>query len=145
MASLGVAGVGTLLRRWSGTAWDVVEEIKNITGPALTRGTIDLTSLQSTDKYREFGAGFRDSGTVVLTLIFRRDTYITMKDDFETDDLQNYEIVFPDAESTNLEFEGLVTEMPLTCPPDDAITFNVTIKVSGKVEVNSGSGSNSPG
>ncbi|OFY64749.1 MAG: hypothetical protein A2Y71_06150 [Bacteroidetes bacterium RBG_13_42_15] len=145
MSSLGVAGVGTLFRRWSGTEWDVVEEIKSITGPSPTRSTIDLTSLQSTDKYREFGAGFRDSGTVVLELIFRRDTYTTMKDDFEDDDLQNYEIVFPDAESTNLEFEGLVTEIPLTCPPDDAITFSVTIKISGKVEINSGSESNSPG
>ena len=147
MSSLGVAGVGTLFRRWDSTdeAWEAVSEITNIAGPSATRATIDLTSLQSTDKYREFGAGFRDSGTVVLSMIFRRDMFDLMKNDFEDDTLQNYEIVFPDAENTTLEFEGLVTEMPLTTPPDDKIGMEVTIKVSGKVEVNSGSASASPG
>lgn len=141
-----VAGVGTLFRRWNGTsAWEAIAEVNSITGPGMSRDVIDVTSLDSTDKYREFIAGFRDAGTVVLNMNFRRDEYDTMKDDFESDDLQNYEIVLPDAENTTLEFEGLVTEMPLTVPPDDKITVDVTVKISAKVEINSGSASASPG
>ena len=146
MASDAKAGVGTQFRRWNATtgAWANIAEINTITGPSMTRDTIDVTSLDSTDGYREFIAGFRDAGTVVLSMNFTRDTYETMKDDFESDTLVNYEIVLPDDATTTLEFEGLVTELPLTTPPDDKITVDVTIKITGSVTLNSGSASASP-
>jgi len=71
---------------------------------------------------------------------FTSATYAVMKDDFEDRDSQFYEIVLPDENNTSFEFEGLVTELPLEIPTDDRVTANVTIKVVGKVEVNSGSG-----
>ena len=141
MASNAVSGVGTLFRRWSGAAWVNISEINSITGPGMTRDTIDVTSLESTGGYREFIASFRDGGTVNLSMNFTRTTYDTMKDDFESDDLQNYEIVLPDAENTTFEFSGLVVECPLSIPTDDKITADIVIKVSGEVTVNSGSGS----
>ncbi|KKK98795.1 hypothetical protein LCGC14_2639190 [marine sediment metagenome] len=135
-----VAGVGTLFRRWSGSAWVNIAEINTITGPSMTRDVIDVTSLDSTDGYREFITGFRDAGTVALSMNFTRSTYATMKTDFESNTLKNYEIVLPDGENTTLEFEGLVTELPLTVPPDEKITVEVTIKISSSVTLNSGSG-----
>jgi len=72
---------------------------------------------------------------------FLRSSIDTMKTDFEDDTLQNYEIVLPDDSTTTLEFTGLVTELPLEIPPDDKITMTVSIKVSGQVTLNSGSGS----
>ena len=136
-----IAGVGTLFRRWSGSAWVNIAEINSITGPGMTRETIDVTSLDSTGGYREFIGGFRDGGTVVLAMNFTRAGLDTMKTDFEDDDLQSYEIVLPDDETTTVEFTGLVTELPLTISPDDKVTQDVTLKVSGEVTVNSGSGS----
>ena len=141
MASLAVAGKGTFFRRWSGAAWVDIAEILSISGPGMSRDVIDVTSLDSVGGYREFIAGFRDPGTITLSMIFRRDTFNTMKTDFESDTLQNYEMVLSDAEVTSLEFEGLVTEVPLAVPADDKITMEVTIKISGEVTVNSGSGS----
>jgi predicted secreted protein len=135
------AGVGTLFRRWSGAAWANIAEINSISGPNMTRDTIDVTSLDSTAGYREFIGGFRDGGTVQLAMNFIRASLDTMKTDFESDTIQNYEIVLPDDENTTLEFTGLVTELPLEIPPDDKITMTVSIKVSGQVTVNSGSGS----
>jgi predicted secreted protein len=110
----------------------------------MTRDTIDVTSLDSTGGYREFITGFRDAGTLTLTMNFTRSTFNTMKEDFESDTAKNYEIVLPDDENTTLEFEGLVTELPLEISPDDKITASVTIKITGQVTVNSGSGP-SPG
>ena len=136
-----VAGVGTTFRRWDGTDWVEISEVKSITGPGKSRATIDVTSLDSTGGYNEFIGGFRNGGTVVLAMIFRRDTYEIMNNDFEDNDLQNYEIFLPDAESTSFEFEGLVVELPLTISPEDAITVDVTIQVSGQPVINSGSGS----
>jgi len=141
MASNAVAGVGTLFRRWSGSAWVNIAEINSISGPSMSRDTIDVTSLDSVGGYREFIGGFRDSGTLQLSMNFSRSTFGTMKTDFESDTSQNYEIVLPDAENTTLVFVGLVTELPLEITADDKITSSVTLKITGQVTVNSGSGS----
>ena len=145
MSSSAKAGVGTQFRRWNAGAWATVAEINSITGPGMTRDVIDVTSLDSTSGYREFITGFRNAGTISLSMNFTRDTYEIMKDDFESDTAVNYEIVLPDTATTTLEFEGLVTECPLTVPPDDKITVDVTIQISGAVTLNSGSASASPG
>lgn len=136
------SGVGTLFRRWNGSSglWENIAEINNITGPGMTRDVIDTTALDTAGGYRTFITGFRNPGTVSLSMNFTRDTYETMKADFESDAAQNYEIVLPDDDTTTLEFEGLVTEIPLTIPPDDKITVDVTIQITGPVTLESGSG-----
>lgn len=145
MASNAVAGVGTQFRRWDGAgSWANLAEINSITGPGKTRDVIDVTSLDSTGGYREFITGFRNAGTVALSMNFTRTSYALMNTDFESATAQNYEIVLPDADNTTLEFEGLVTELPLTISPDDKITVDVTIQITGSVTLNSGSGP-SPG
>lgn len=141
-----ITGKGVEFRRWNSTSgeWEEIALVKNITGPSMSRDTIDVTVLGSTGGYREFIAGFRTPGTLDFTLLFTRDAYETMKGDFESDDRQNYEIVLPDDDNTTFEFEGLVTELPLNIVPDDAITADVSIQISGEVSMNSGSGP-SPG
>ncbi|MFA5655951.1 MAG: phage tail tube protein [Dysgonamonadaceae bacterium] len=140
------SGLGTKFLRWdssnptSSGDWEVIAEVISISGPTMTREFIDVTSLDSIGGYREFIAGFRDGGTVTLNMNFTSHTYGIMKTDFEDKDSQFYEIVLPDEDSTSFEFEGLVTELPLEIPADDRVTANVTIKVVGKVEVNSGEG-----
>jgi predicted secreted protein len=143
MASSAVAGVGTVIQRWNTSTgnWDKLAEVNSISGPTMTRDFIDVTSLDSTGGYREFITGFRDAGTVTLNMNFTRTSYDLMKADFENDTAQNYEIVLSDTVNTSFEFEGLVTEIPLEVPTDDKITVSVTIKLTGAVTVNSGSGS----
>jgi len=53
MASKAIAGVGTKFKRWNGSAWVDIAEINSITGPSMSRDTIDVTSLDSTGGYRE--------------------------------------------------------------------------------------------
>lgn len=138
----GVSGVGTVFRRWNDTTkeWVNIAKITNIGGPSMTRETIDTTALDTAGGYRTFIAGFKDGGSVVLAMNFDRNGYETMKTDFESDLLQNYEIILPDEDTTSLEFDGFVTELPLTNTPDDKITIDVTIKISGPVTLESGSG-----
>ena len=141
MASSAIAGVGTRFRRWGGSAFTDIAEINSITGPGMTRDTIDVTSLDSTGGYREFITGFRNPGTVTLAMNFTRATYDVMFADFEGDTAVNYEILLDDDDHTSFEFEGLVTELPLTIPPDDKVTVDVTIQISGAVVKNSGAAS----
>jgi len=138
-----VNAVGTVFQRWSGTAWVTIAEVKSVTGPGMSRDVIEVTSLNSTDGYKEFIAGFRDAGTVGITTNYTRAGYDLFKADFEDDGLQNYQIVLSDADATSIEFEGLVTEMPLTANVGDAITLEATIKVTSSPVIGSG-GSESP-
>jgi predicted secreted protein len=135
-----VASVGALLKKYTGTAWVSVGEVINISGPTMSRETIDVTSLASIGGYKEFIAGFRDPGTLTFTMNFTRADYETMKTDFESDTEKDYELILPDDDVTTLEFSGLVTELPLNLDPGSQITCNITIKVTGQVTVNSGSG-----
>lgn len=136
-----IAGVGTKFMRWNSTTelWEDIAQINNITGPGMSRDTIDTTSLDTEGGYRTFITGFRNPGTITLSMNFTRDTYELMKDDFESDVAQHYQVVLPDADATSLAFEGLVTELPLTIPPDDKVTADVTIQISGAVDMESGS------
>lgn len=137
-----LSGQGTKFRRWNSTGgiWEDIGEITGISGPSMSRGTIDSTVLSSTGGYKTFIGALRDPGSITLNMNFTRATYEIMKDDFEDNDSKNYEIVLPDDENTSFEFEGLVTELPLNVPTDDKITADVTIKVSGQVTLESGSG-----
>lgn len=136
------AGLGTLFRRWNTTSgtWVNLAEIKTITGPTMSRETLDTTTLDTTGGDRTFVAGMRTAGTISLNMNFTRDAYETMKDDFESDTEQNYEILLPDDDVTTLEFAGLVTECPLSVP-EGLITFDCTIQISGTLSIESGSGS----
>ena len=140
-----ITGVGTKFRRWNTVTgqWERLAEIKSITGPGLTRATIDTTTLDTIGGYRTFITGFRQGGTVVLTMNFTRNSYEPMLADFESNVPQNYEIVLPDDDNTSIEFEGLVSELPLTIP-EELVTVSVTIQITGVVELESGSGP-SPG
>ena len=138
---MAISGVGTLLRRWSGTAWAQFAEVNNINGPGFQRDLIETTHLGTTGGYKTFIAGFRDGGEVSFDANFNRDDFELLLADFESDDAVDYEIVLNDSENTSIEFTGLVLNMPLTIPANEKVTMAVTIKVSGAISIDSGSGS----
>lgn len=140
MASEAFSGVGTLFQRSStleGT-YTTIAEVNSITGPGMSKDTIDVTSLDSTDGYREFIAGFKNAGTVQLSMNFTNRSYVQAKADFDSDNVVYYRIVFPDAAVTVITFAGLVTELPITVPTDDKVTLDVTIQITGPTNVDSG-------
>jgi predicted secreted protein len=136
MATTAVAGVGTTFARWSGSAYVPLAEVTSITGPTMTRDFIDVTSLDSGEGYREFITGFRDAGTISLAMNFTDTSYSNLKSDFESVAAQQYLITLSNTEHTSLEFEGLVTEIPITIPVDDKISCDCTIKITGVVLLN---------
>jgi len=134
-----IAGVGTSFKRSdmaSSPTFSAVAEVNSIGGPTMSREFYDVTSLDSTGGYREFIAGFRDGGEVTLNMNFTAAGYAAMKTDFENDDAVDYQIVLPDTGATTLQFSGFVTGLPLNIPTADKVTCDVTIKVSGQVELN---------
>lgn len=133
-----IAGVGASLKRSdmaSTPVFTAIAEVKNITGPGMARDFIDVSSLDSTGGYREFIGGFKDGGELTFSMNFVFDGYNDMKTDFESSDVRDYEIVLPDTGETTLSFSGYVTGLPLNIVPDDAVTCDVTIKITGQVDL----------
>lgn len=131
-----IAGVGASFEREDDTSsgvYNAIAEVTNISGPSMTRDTIDVTNLDSIGGYREFIAGFRDGGEMVLTMNFTVNGYEQLHIDFASDTAVNYQLVLPDAGNYTLGFAGLVTALPLTVPTDSQITMDVTIKITGEV------------
>lgn len=129
--SAAVTGQGTMFMRNS----VAVGEINSIDGPSKSRDTIDVTRLEDVDGYRQYIGGLREPGTVTLNMNFTRENYDLFNEDYESDEPQKYEIVFPVALDTTFSFTGIVTELPLSIPIGDKITCDVTIQISGKVTI----------
>ncbi|MFP4526441.1 MAG: phage tail tube protein [Bacteroidales bacterium] len=125
-----ITGQGTIFIRNS----EEISEINSIEGPGKSRETIDVTKLEDEDGYRQYIGGLREPGTVTLNMNFTRTGFDLFNEDFESDDIQDYEIQFPDDENTTFVFSGLVTELPVSVPIGDKITMDVTIQISGKVD-----------
>jgi predicted secreted protein len=153
-----ISGVGTKFRKWDGVQWTDVAQVMSITGPGLTKETIDVTNLDSVGGYREFIGSFRDGGDVALNMNYTRAGFDAMKADYDAECPVDYEIVLPDgnrdnpscttsideSKNTTFQFKGVVTEMPIAITTDNQVTMDVTIKVSGKVYVNDGEESTAP-
>lgn len=130
-----ITGIGTKFQRWNGSAFVDVAKVFNIGGPTMNRETVEATTYDSIDGYREKIGGLRDAGQVTFTLNFRRSTYLIFKSDFEDEQPRQYRIILPDADNTTMTFSALVTDLPLSIPEGDRITVDITIELSGKVNM----------
>jgi predicted secreted protein len=148
MATKAVAGIGTTIQRADGLGrtYDQVDaltettggfkriaEVRNMSGPTMSKDTIDVTSMDSEGGYREFITGFKDAGEVTLTMNFTDEVWNQMLTDFNTGTINWYRVTFANEARTTFAFEGSVSGVPVDAPADDAITFECTIRVSGPV------------
>lgn len=139
MSSNAVVGKGALLKRGDGQSnetFTAIAEVYQIGLPNQSRSMIDLTDLASTAKV--FRKGLLDAGSISFGMGFTRDSYIAMKSDLDNDNAINYQIVIPDTGSTTIDFAALVNDLGGDIPdPDQKITVNVTMKISGDISITS--------
>ena len=133
-ATAGIAGFGTLLKR-SGTT---VAEVTDISGPTLSRDTIDMTHHQSPNRWREFIKNVKDGGEVTFSINYipTNATHATgtgVLADFANDTTNDtWTLVFPDSGATTWTFPGFITKFTPKEPVDDKLSADLTIKVSGQ-------------
>ena len=125
------AALGTKLKK--GTT--VIAELTSIGGLELTADTIDVTTLDSADGYRKFIQGLKDGGEVSLSGFLNpadgkgQDELLEA---FDSGDEEDYFIEFPEPISFKWSFKGIVTGFNTGAELEDAVSFESTIKVSGK-------------
>lgn len=112
-----------------------VAGLKTINGINLTADTIDTTTLSSIGRYREFQGGFKDGGEVTASGFFEPSDaagQVALYNAFEAGTAIPFTILFPSQMGASWSFNGVVTGVNTGADLEDMVTFEVTIKVSGK-------------
>lgn len=136
MPSTGVRGYGTKFRKVSGTSQTAVAQIRDLE-QSVTGDDIDISNTDSTNRRREFIAGFVDEGEVSFDMVFTKAMYNTIKGWVSPTTNESFEIEFGDRTATNgtgsiLAMSGYVKELGASMPFEDKVTADVTVKVSGE-------------
>ena len=129
---MAISGVGTIFAKkaaGSSVVYTPIAEVKNIEGPSASRAFLDSTTLDAVDGWRTYISGFKDLGTLTMTLNYTKAGYSALLADLGSDTASNYKITLPD--STTIVFDAFLTDLPLTIP-EDIITVSATFKISGK-------------
>lgn len=126
--------VGTKLLLGSSTAAKVIGGIKSISGVEVTGDSVDVTALDNTSGYREYVRGFKDGGEISVSGYMdgadagQEAMYAAM----ESGAVTAFEIRFPAAIGKSWTGSCVVTKFATGVDVDGAITFDGTLKVSGK-------------
>lgn len=111
-----------------------VGALKSIGGIELSADTLDVSDLGNSDGFREFLQGFKDAGEVPLSGFFDgadvgQDEIYSL---FDSGEIVDCSIVFPSAIGKTWSFKAVATKFATSVDLDDAITFEASLKVSGK-------------
>jgi predicted secreted protein len=118
---------------WNGKT---VAGLTAINGIELTMDTVDVTTHQSSNSYKEYIAGLIDAGEVGIEGLFDAtdtDGQQAMMTDFNGRTSRAAIITFPASTGTTWSFTGFITNIKIgDAPIDGAIPFSATIKPTGK-------------
>jgi len=129
--SSGTSGFGTVLI-WN---YQKVLELSSIGGISQTAGTIDVTSHDSSDGFKEYIAGMRDGGEMAIEGNFistDANGQIAFHTDIQAGTKRYAYIVFPMALGGSQEFYAIATGFSLAQPIDDKLGVSGSLKLSGK-------------
>jgi predicted secreted protein len=135
---MSILGIGTKLEYYESAEYHPIANIYSLTGPSLTKETVDSTALDTPNGYRQFIGSLKNSGTLAFSLLFTSGGYEVIKGFYDSNTSVQFRITLPDkatveGHGSQFVFHGLVTELPLTVPVEDKVTCDVTVKISGAV------------
>lgn len=141
-ATTGKAGRGTLLQMGDGGSPEVfatVGNVASVNGPNETMTMLDGTHLGSGD-FMEKIAGMKDGGQVSLNVHYdptnaTHDQTTGLKAKFDNKTLTNFRLNFAAIWNSNnlVSFAAFVNLGPISVAPNEIITRETTLEVSGAV------------
>lgn len=123
--------MGTTLKK--GTT--AIANLTSIDGVGVSADTIETTALDTVGGYRTFVGSLRDAGEVSISGQFTHASHSSLFVDFEDGSLDSYTIEFPDVlttSGTKWTFTAVVTGFSTSVELEDLISFEATLKISGK-------------
>lgn len=125
--------VGTIIK----IGLNAIAGLTSIGGIAKTADTLDTTTLDSDGGYRTFTGGFKDGGEVSISGYFvpGDSGQLSMDAAYESGDVTDFQIIFPSALGASWVFDGVVTAFSTSADLEELVSFEATIKVSGKPDL----------
>jgi len=111
-----------------------IAEVISISGPGESADTLDVTSHNSANQFREFIAGLRDGGEVSFEANYKsNDTngQIALHTDFQAGTPHTCLITFPSS-AGSITGTAICTKYEFTLPHDGAARISCTLKFTGK-------------
>lgn len=125
-----------------GTSYTAVGQVKDITGPGITRGDIDVSDHDSANNYREFLPGLADGGNVTFSLGFdpanaqhiqTAGTGLMVSVEQDGCIIPSWTIVNDTCAGTaTLTFDAYVNGYTFNFPVEGEITGDLSLKVTGR-------------
>ena len=111
-----------------------VGALSSISGIDASADEVEVTDMGNTDGYREYLPGFKDGGEVSLSGYMDGEDagQARLYELMESGDVVDCKIQFPEKIGKTWSFKAGVTKFTTSADVDDAITFEATLKVSGK-------------
>jgi predicted secreted protein len=131
----GVDGFGTQYQRGDGGSPEVftaLASVTNISGPGLSRETLDVSAHDSPEQWTEHIGSMKDGGEVSLDLNYDPAVHDDLVADLDDDEPRNYRLVFPVSPAVTWSFAAIMTGFEPSAPYDDKLSATATYKVSGK-------------
>jgi|SRR6056297_1747696 len=125
----GAFAQGTVL-----TVGSAVAELTNISGPSISADTIDVTTHDSADGFREYVGGLRDGGEISIegNLVDATESNILIALLEAGTVTEDATIDLPTSTAMTFTFDCIVTAYETTAPHDGKLGFSATLKVTGK-------------
>lgn len=133
-------GFGVILE-WDpagGTSFTPIGQINDITPPGPSRDSVEKTTHNSPDRWKESMKGLKSGGQVSFDVNYdpalaTHNASTGVLSDFDEDAvIPNWRLVFPDTGATQWTFPGFLEGAQPATPINDKMTMDVTVIVSGK-------------
>lgn len=134
------AGKDVLLKVYISSSYTTIAQVRDLNPPAPEVTPIDVTNRDSTNFWMEFIAGLKSGGEATFDIVYDPDQtthsasasggLLTL---LQAGTVNNFQVAFPDPTPTTFTFAALVTKFVPKAPLRDALTADVTLKVSGAI------------
>lgn len=134
MAKSRSVGTKLLIAPKTGNTDVEVGALSSISGIDASADEVEVTDMGNTDGYREYLPGFKDGGEVSVSGYMDGEDagQARLYELMESGDVVDCKIQFPAKIGKTWSFKAGVTKFTTSADVDDAITFEATLKVSGK-------------
>lgn len=129
-----ISAQGTIIERdpLGGGSFAAIAELRDISGPALSRNPIETTNHNDADE--NYVVGIRRYGEVTFTIGYiptegSHDSSSGIINSWQDGDRDVFRITYPDG--SEFVFSGYINNFAVNAPLDDGLTADVSIRTTG--------------
>jgi len=125
---MAILAAGAILQLNISGTYTSIAELTSIDGPDFTVADVDVTTLLSTGRWKEFLAGFKDGGTVSVEANYNSTSYGILFARLGNS-AEAWKLIL--SNSSSITFSGHLTGLKLGVPFEEEVSQPWSIKVTG--------------